>query len=506
MGRRLNARVGAITLTGLIAVASANAQAAAGDVACTQAGLAPVVTNHTARIGGQDIAYSATASFIHVTAADAKSQACIFYTAYHQTNASPSQPRPVTFAFNGGPGSASLWLHLGALGPKRVDMGPTGMAPHQPFNLVPNESSLLDLSDVVMIDPVATGFTQVDTGSDAKQFYGVMNDYKSIAEFIRNYLTQFDRWSSPKFVAGESYGGIRAPLLVAHLQRDFGINMSGMILISPWMSTATTNFNDPGNDLAYAAYLPTYATTAWYHKKQSATSLAKSIDEMRAEVEAYAFGPYLDALALGNDLPESQRQAVIQKLVAYTGLSSEFIDQHNLRIADEDFFANLFINEHKRVGRFDTRFVEGVTGNTTDDQGFDPSDAVITPPYTAAMNDYLINDLNWHSQTPYVTGANLSVWPFNADGQEFGVMDQVSEALLDNPALRIYIASGLYDLAVPYGTTKYNIRHLAPYQGLPNRISFGYFESGHMVYTNPASLTKLKADLKTFFGAATARP
>ncbi len=464
---------------------------------CTSNQSASVSTTLTTVIAGHSISYTVSAGYLEATAADGKSKACIFYTSYVAPS-STSTPRPITFAFNGGPGSASLWLHMGLVAPERVDMGTDGLTVRTPFELVTNDFSPIDISDFVMIDPVATGFSDVQAGSAQDKFFGVKNDYQSVAEFIRNYLDTNNRWNSPKYLMGESYGGIRGALLAHHLQADMGIFLNGVVYLSPWLTTTTTNFGEVDNDLPYVCFLPSFATTAQFQKKSAAQYQNVDPETLMTQAETFARGPYWQALQQGNDLPDADFHNIAKQVSDFTGIPQSQVEDLNLRIADTDFFGDLLQSENEVVGRYDARYVGGRLSGQTGATATDPSDSAVSGPFTGAINYYLTSIVHFLSPTPYIGMANVQTWPFDSDGTEYGVMDDLSQALIDNASLRIYVASGIYDLAVPYETVKYEFEHLAPRLNLADRVTIHRFPSGHMVYINPKALAPLKADLAAF--------
>src|SRR5712664_502376 len=313
-----------------------------------------VQTKHSLKIGGQEIKYTATAGTILLKLDDGTPKASVFYVAYTKDDVSDTTKRPVTFTFNGGPGAASIWLHLGAFGPRRVEMGDAGSLLPPPYKLVDNESSLLDLTDMVFIDPVSTGFSRAVPGEAPKQFHGIEEDIQSVGDFIRLYATRNKRWTSPKFLAGESYGTTRAAGLSGYLQQRYGMYLNGIILISSILNFQTAEF-DTGNDLPYILYLPTYTAIAWYHKKLSADlqgDLQKAIEESKA----FATGAYADALMAGDALPAAKRTEIAAKLSRLTGISAEYIDRADLRIEIQRFDKELMKSERRTVGRLDGRF------------------------------------------------------------------------------------------------------------------------------------------------------
>ena len=463
-----------------------------------------VQTRHTIKIGGQEIKYTATAGTILLKLEDGTPKASVFYIAYTKDDVSDLAKRPVTFAFNGGPGSASIWLHLGALGPRRVEMGDAGALLGPPYKLVDNEYSLLDVSDLVFIDPVSTGFSRAVPGEPPKQFHGIEEDIHSVGDFIRLYATRNKRWTSPKFLAGESYGTTRAAGLSGYLQERYGMYLNGIILISSILNFETAEF-DRGNDLPYTLYLPTYTAIAWYHKKLPADlqgDLQKAINESRA----YAIGEYADALSAGDNLSAARRAEVAQKLARLTGLSADYIDRSNLRIEIMRFDKELLRSERRTVGRLDGRF----TGIDYDAAGsepeYDPSMAAIVGPYTATFSDYVRGELKFESDLPYefLTG-RVRPWSFQPyENRYVNVAETLRRAMTQNPFLRVYVAKGYYDLATPFFAADYTFDHLGIDPSLRAHLTGGYYEAGHMMYVHLPSLGKLRQDLKAFMAASVA--
>src|SRR6202521_1768504 len=358
-----------------------------------------VTSKHSLRIGGQELKYTATAGTILLKLEDGTPKASIFYVAYTKDDVSDAAQRPITFSFNGGPGSSSVWLHLGAFGPRRVQMGDAGTLLPPPYKLVDNDVSLLDVSDLVFIDPVSTGYSRAVPGEAPKQFHGVTEDVESVADFIRLYATRNKRWSSPKFLAGESYGTTRAAGLSGYLQQRYGMYLNGIVLISAILNFETAEF-DTGNDLPYILYLPTYTAIAWYHKKLPSDlqgDLQKAIEESRK----FAVGEYADALMAGDALPAPRRSEITQKLARLTGLSPDYIDRTNLHIEIQRFTKELLRSEHRTIGRIDARFMGIDRDAAGQDPEFDPSIAAIIGPYSGMLNDYVRNDLKFDSDLPY---------------------------------------------------------------------------------------------------------
>src|SRR5579863_4122781 len=462
-----------------------------------------VQTKHSARIGGQEIKYTATAGMLVMKDEEGKPKASVFYMAYTRDDVTDVAQRPIMFTFNGGPGSASVWLHLGAFGPRRVEMGDAGALLPPPYKLVDNESSLLDVTDLVFIDPVSTGYSRPVPGENANQYHGIQQEVASVGDFIRLYATRSKRWTSPKFLAGESYGTTRAAGLSGYLQQRYGMYLNGIILISSILNFQTAEF-DTGNDLPYILYLPTYTAIAWYHKKLPAdlqTDLQKAVQESRN----FAAHEYADALMVGDGLPAARRAEIAQKLSRLTGLSAEYLERSNLRIEIQRFDKELLRDQRRTVGRLDGRF----TGIDEDAAGarpeYDPSLAAIVGPYTATFHDYVRGDLKFESDLfyEYLTGR---VQPWNYEPYEnryINVAETLRRAMTQNPFLRVFVGKGYYDLATPFYAAEYTFAHLSLDDSLRGHLTGGYYEGGHMMYVHLPSLAKLKSDLAQFIQAST---
>jgi carboxypeptidase C (cathepsin A) len=466
-----------------------------------------VQTKHTIKIGGQEIKYTATAGTILLKLEDGTPKASVFYIAYTKDDVSDTAKRPVTFTFNGGPGSASIWLHLGAFGPRRVEMGDAGALLPPPYKLVDNESSLLDLTDLVFIDPVSTGYSRVVPGEAPKQFHGIQQDIESVGDFIRLYATRNKRWTSPKFLAGESYGTTRAAGLSGYLQQRYGMYLNGIILISSILNFQTAEF-DTGNDLPYILYLPTYTAIAWYHKKLPADlqggGLQKAVDESRN----FAAHEYTDALMSGDNLPAARRTDIAQKLSRLTGLPTDYLMRSNLRIEIQRFDKELLRDQRRTVGRLDGRFIgidEDAAGSRPD---YDPSLAAIVGPYTATFHDYVRGDLKFESDLfyEYLTG-RVRPWSFEPyENRYVNVAETLRSAMTENPFLHVFVGKGYYDLATPFFAAEYTFDHLSLDDSLRPHLSGGYYEAGHMMYVHMPSLMKLKKDLAQFMQTSMAAP
>jgi carboxypeptidase C (cathepsin A) len=472
-----------------------------------------VETKHTCLIGGQQISYTVTTGTVVLkeetekkgeqagTAEGEKPKATVFFVAYTRDDVTDKSTRPLTFSFNGGPGSSSVWLHLGVLGPKRVHMGDAGSLLPPPYGMVDNEFSILGSSDLVFIDPVSTGFSRPVPGEKAKEFHSFKKDIESVGDFIRLYTTRYQRWISPKFLIGESYGTTRAAGLSGYLQDRHGLYLNGIMLISAILQFQTAEF-DPGNDLPFILFLPTYTATAWYHQKLE-PDLQKDLKRTLAEVEAFAQGEYTLALMKGSSLPQPERAKLVVKLSRYTGLSPEYIERTDLRINIFRFTKELLRAENLTVGRLDSRF-KGVDRDSAGEMfEFDPSYAAIMGPYTAGLNNYIRIELKFESDLPYEI-LNLRVWPWTYDDHEnkyVNVAETLRKAITTNPHLKVFVANGFFDLATPYFATEYTFNHLGLEATLlQNNISQAYYEAGHMMYVHLPSLETLCRDLSEFIG------
>ena len=458
-----------------------------------------VQTKHSLKIGGQEIKYTATAGTILLKLEDGTPKASIFYVAYTKDDVSDPSHRPLTFSFNGGPGSSSVWLHLGLFGPRRVQMGDAGSLLPPPYKLVDNDVSLLDISDLVFIDPVSTGYSRAVPGEAPQQFHGITPDVESVADFIRLYATRNKRWSSPKFLAGESYGTTRAAGLSGYLQQRYGMYLNGIVLISSILNFETAEF-DAGNDLPYILYLPTYTAIAWYHKKLPPDLQGGGVEKAIEESRKFAVGEYTDSLMTGDALPSARRVEIIQKVARLTGLSPDYIDRTNLRIEIQRFTKELLRSERRTIGRIDARF----TGIDRDAAGerpeFDPSIAAIIGPYSGMLNDYARNDLKFDSDLPYeVLTGRVRPWNYAPyENRYVNVAETLRGAMTQNPFLHVFVAKGYYDLATPFFAADYTFDHLSLDPTLRGHLSGAYYEAGHMMYVHPPSLAKLKADIAQF--------
>lgn len=476
-----------------------------------------VETRHSIRINDQDIPYTVTVGTMILKEESEKSaekagefegekpKAAVFFVAYTRDDQPDKAKRPITFSFNGGPGSSSVWLHLGVLGPRRVVVGDSGQLAPPPQRLADNEFTLLESTDLVFIDPVSTGFSRPVVGEAAKQFHGLKSDIESVGDFIRLYTTRYQRWTSPKFLAGESYGTTRSAGLSGYLQDRHGLYLNGLMLISSILDFGTADFN-PGNDLPYILFLPTYAATAWYHQRLAA-DLQKDLIATLDEVEAFALGEYTLALMKGSALASEERTRIAERLARYTGLSLDYILRTDLRINIFRFAKELLRDQGRTVGRLDSRF----KGIDRDSAGeffeFDPSMAAIMGPFTAVFNQYVREELKFESDLPYeILTDKVSPWSYaQHENMYVNVAETLRKAISTNPDLRVFVANGYYDLATPYSATEYTFNHLGLDESLQENISMGYYEAGHMMYIHPSSLEQLTRDLREFIRRALPR-
>ncbi|KRB82818.1 peptidase S10 [Sphingomonas sp. Root710] len=458
------------------------------------------VTKHKGNFGGQAIGYTATTGETYLTDKDGKPVAAIFATSYVKDGGDPKS-RPVTFLFNGGPGSGSLWLHMGAFGPKRVAIPNALDDGAPPYPLVDNPDSLLDVTDIVFIDPVGTGFARALGKKEAKDYWGVSADAKSIAEFIRLWLNRNGRWNAPKYLGGESYGTTRSVAVLKELEGSYNdVALNGIILISTIL-----DFGAPaevqGNEMPYILNLPSMATTAWYHKK--IPNPPASAAEIAAEARAFAIGPYAAALLKGNQLGAEERASVRTALARLTGLSEAFLDKANLRVLPGRFYKELLRDRGLSIGRLDTRYTGVDYDQAGEEPDNDPSFYAIDGAYSAAINSYLRDDLKLKmDDRSYVTIGGVGDWDWKLadqrgrDGEVYvNVAPYLGKALRENSGLRVFVGQGWYDFATPFFGAEYSLSR----PGFdPARIRFHYYDAGHMMYVRPEDLHKLSADLRAF--------
>lgn len=468
------------------------------------------VTRHRTKIGKRAIAYTVTCGTMVMReesekegkSEGEKARAKVFFIAYSLDDVADKGKRPVTFSFNGGPGSSSVWLHLGVLGPKRVALDDEGYAPPPPGRLVANEHSLLDVSDLVFIDPVGTGFSRMVEGEKVKEYHDYRRDLESVGEFIRLYCSRYARWPSPKYLIGESYGTTRASGLAGHLLERYGMYLNGVMLVSCALDFQVLRF-DPANDLPHILFLPTYAATAWYHKRLGADLQKKPLRKLLDEVEAFAAGEYANALFQGARLAAKEHGRIVAKVARYTGLATEYVERTELRIDNLRFCKELLRDEGRTLGRLDSRY----TGFDRDSAGekfeFDPAYAQIMGSYASAMNDYVRTELKFEADIPYeVIKALHMTWGWNDFSNRYATVGEtLRKAMSMNPKMRVMVASGYYDFATPHFAADYSLDHLSLAAELRKNIEVSYYEAGHMMYVHKPSLAKLAAELRKFVTA-----
>jgi carboxypeptidase C (cathepsin A) len=467
---------------------------------------AVVESHHSTTVRGEALSYTATAGRIVLKEDDDTKKASFFFTAYTLDAVDDPATRPIVFAFNGGPGSSSVWLHLGVLGPRLVEFDEKGNGTSTPGRLIDNDHTLLTHADLVFIDPVSTGFTRAIDKDEEKTYHHFEKDIEAVGDFVRRYLTTYERWASPKFLAGESYGTTRSAGLAGYLQSRYGLYLNGVILISSVLNFQTIALDSKtytfhrGNDLPYVLYLPTYAATAWYHKTLDPDLQQRDLPDLLREVEAFAENEYLLALEQGSRLDTETFDEVANTLARYTSLPTDFVKRSDLRIEKFHFMKELLRDEGFTVGRLDSRY-RGVdrfdVGSMLE---HDPSLDVWMGPFSAMLNDYMRRDLGYESDLVYEI-LNPKVWPWNYENFQNTYVD-VSETLRDtmtrNPFLRVYIASGFFDLATPYFATEHTIAHLGIEPALRDNIEVSYFDAGHMMYVHGPSIERLGDDLRNF--------
>jgi carboxypeptidase C (cathepsin A) len=455
---------------------------------------ADTVNQDSAEIAGRKVEYSVRAGTLPQVDDNGKELARIFFIAYTKNGTKNPGDRPLLFSFNGGPGSASVWMHLGLLGPKRVRLQEEGFRTFPPYVLIPNEYSILDRADLVFIDPVSTGFSRALPGIEAGQFHGFREDLRSISEFIRMYLSSFDRWESPVFLIGESYGSRRAAGLASQLQNRIGLDLSGIILVSA--GSLGQQYGNFGM-LQYALNLPHFAATAWYHKKLADDLQTKSLEDFMQEVEAFTLGEYMTALIRGNLLTGAQRTKIVTQLARYTGLSEEFIDDTHLRIDLARFRKELLRRQNKTVGRLDSRFTGVDSDEAGETPGYDPSYSEIRGPFTVTINNYLRKELGYRTPLKYAVSGDVRPW---TPAPDLNLLESLRDAMAYNSNLYVMVADGYYDKL--YFWPSFTFSQFDFNQEIRQRVKIEKYEAGHMMYIQQASLAKMKTDIAAFFDRA----
>ena len=466
----------------------------------------PVVTHHSIRVGGRELRYTATAGRLPVKDAEGKIEAAMFYVAYTVDGSDPST-RPLTFSFNGGPGSASIWLHMGALGPRKVVLQPQGWIPAAPYRLEDNANTPLDRTDIVMVDAIGTGWSRPADTAAARKFWNMQGDIEAFGEFIRLYLTRNERWSSPLYLFGESYGTTRSAGIAGYLANR-GISFNGIVLLSTVLSFETLEFAKT-NDVPYPLILPSFTWIAGYHKKLPA-DLQSDVKKAAQEARDWALGEYWAALNKGDALTPQERTNIVDKLARYTGLSKQIIEWANLRVDVRTFTHYLLSDQKLHVGRLDGRYTGPDPDGFMDTPFYDPTSSQTGPPFTSVFNDYVRRELNYKTDMPYWTSAMQSGnfrWSWaGVEGFGGGYPDTATalrQAIVKNPFLRVLVMEGYYDLATPYVAADYTMDHLDLTPDYHKNISYAQYASGHMVYLDSQSHAKMKQDFVNFIDATT---
>jgi carboxypeptidase C (cathepsin A) len=462
-------------------------------------------TSHSLNVNGAKLEYTATAATLPIKDAEGNTTADIFYIAYTRKREGQTQPlaaadpaqRPLTFSFNGGPGSSSVWMHMGLLGPKRVKLAEDGGALPPPYVLVDNEFSLLDETDLVFIDPVGTGYSRATKPDDGKKFWGVQEDTQSVAEFIRLYVTRNMRWSSPKFIIGESYGTTRAAALSGELANRHKMNLNGIMLVSTVLNFQTI-WGGSGNDLPHVLFLPSFTATAWHHKKLPADLQAKPLGEVLKLAEDFATRDYSRALLMGHALPAAERAAVLKQMSRLTGLAEGWLDRANLRPGMQRFAVELLRDQGLQVGRFDSRYTSFVRDRLSEDTETDPSADAVFSAFTSTFNHYIRADLKFEEDRPYEILGGIGKWNWGAENQFVDVTEILAGAMTRNPFLKVHVSNGLTDLATPYFATHYTFQRMPLPEPLRKNLIIDDYSAGHMMYLNLADLKEQTADLARF--------
>ncbi|MGO8813650.1 MAG: S10 family peptidase [Terriglobia bacterium] len=465
------------------------------------------VTDHSIRVGSETIAYKATAGTILLKDDGNKPTASVFYVAYTRSDIKDSSSRPLAFLYNGGPGSSSVWIHMGAFGPRRVSTADARPTPPPPYRVEDNPNSLISIADLVFVDPVGTGFSKAVGKAKDKDFWGIDQDVKSLAQFINTYVSRNNRWNSPKFLIGESYGTFRNAALVNYLQSHDGMDFNGVVMMSTVLDLGTISFG-PGDDLPYILYLPSYAATAYYHKMLK--DPPADLNAFLTGARHYAATTYANALIKGASLGEAEKAEVAKEVAHFTGLGEDYIKNANLRVNLPQFMAELQRSRGLVTGRLDARF-SGPTFDPLAEYGqYDPQETAISGAFTAAFNMYVREDLKFGKDQTYEMESEKAgdEWDWKHEGgHRYGfpgapnVEGDLTEALVSNAHLKVQVENGLYDLATPFFGTEYTMGHLRLPESLESHIHLDYYDAGHMMYLRDEDLAKLKNNVATFIQA-----
>jgi carboxypeptidase C (cathepsin A) len=459
----------------------------------------PVVTHHSIKLDGKPLNYTATVAQMPLKNASGETEAHIFYMAYTMEGASDAAKRPLTFCFNGGPGSASVWVHMGGMGPRSPKLQPNGGMPPPPYQIKDNQNTWLDQTDLVFIDPVGTGYSRAKTIEVAKRMNGVQGDLQSVGEFIRMYVQRNNREASPLFIAGESYGTFRAAGLAGSLI-ERGIAFNGIVLIGTTLNLET--IWSRSDDLVYQLELPTYAADAWYHKKVAPDLQRKDLKSFLKEAETFATGEYGVALSKGDDLSATERKAIIDKLVRYTGLDARYLEETNLRFDVQHFTRQLLRDSHQTIGRYDGRLAGASSQNVGETSEYDPSSSLITPPFVSMFTNYISGELGYKTDMLYYTTGGIQPWDYGVQNGFGDTTSLLRNAMVKNPYMKVMVAAGYFDLATPYFAALHTFNHMGLSPEMHKRIVWDFYQAGHMLYIDNDSQTKLKRDIESFYSSA----
>lgn len=462
-----------------------------------------IETQHSLTVQGETFDYTATAGRLVIQTDELDPKAEVFFVAYTRTT-EQAATRPITFCFNGGPGSSSVWLHLGMLGPKIIEFPEDASLLRPPYHLDENQNSLLDMTDLVFIDPVSTGYSRPAKDVKKSDFHGYHEDIRSVGQFIHDYTTLFERWLSPKLILGESYGGLRVAGLSGYLRDQYMMELNGAIVISGAINFQTLRFG-PSNDLPDVCFLPTYAATAWYHQKLDDDLQDLPVAEVVKLAEKFTYGKYAPALLKGTGLNDAERDRVATRLAELTGLSKEYVLSSNLRIPMSRFGKELLRDEKRTIGRFDSRYSSEDRDSAGERYEFDASGAAIFGPFTACLNDYMRRDLNYEDRRVYeILTGNVQPWNYQKfEGRYVDASETLRQAMTANPFLKLFVACGYYDLATPHHAMQYTIDHLGLSKERLENVTLKHYEGGHMMYIHGPSMDQLRADLEVFYKSAT---
>jgi carboxypeptidase C (cathepsin A) len=458
----------------------------------------PVITHHSIQVGGKTLSYTATVAQMPLKDSADETEAHIFYVAYTLDGVDPAK-RPLTFAFNGGPGSASIWVHMGAMGPRSPKLLHDGNMPPPPYQMKDNPYTWLDQTDLVFIDPVGTGYSRAKTVEIARRMNGVQGDLASVGEFIRLYVVRNGRSISPLFLAGESYGTFRAAGLAGYLI-DRGIAFNGVTLISTTLNLET--IWSRSDDLVYMLEFPTYAADAWYHKKVAPDLQRKDLPSFLKDAENFAMGEYSVALNKGDELPAAERKAVVDKMARYLGLEPRYIDDSNLRFDVAHFTRQLLRDKHQTIGRLDGRLTGPASLNTGETSEFDPSNTLIEPPFVSVFTNYLRNELGYKSDMFYYVSGGVMPWDWGVQNGFAETTTLLRNAFQKNPYLKVMVAASYFDLATPYFAAQYTFNHMGLHPEMHKNVTWNYYQAGHMLYIDSDSIVKLKTDITKFIASS----